>query len=73
VHQGRSIWLGSHTTLAEAAAARRKAEDELFDPAFRRVEPRELVESLAAELASYAAEPSEVDRVAAELAEYVAL
>ena len=39
VHQGRSIWLGSYTTLAEAAAARRKAEEDLFDPAFRRSEP----------------------------------
>jgi hypothetical protein len=39
VHQGRSIWLGNYTTLTEAAAARRKAEEDLFDPAFRRSEP----------------------------------
>lgn len=39
VHRGRSIWLGSYATLAEAAAARWKAEEDLFDPAFRRSEP----------------------------------
>jgi hypothetical protein len=40
VRQGQRIWLGRHATLAEAAAARRKAEEDLFDPAFRRVELR---------------------------------
>lgn len=33
---GKSVWLGSYGTVEEAAAARRRAEDELHDPAFRR-------------------------------------
>jgi hypothetical protein len=36
VHQGRRIWLGRHATLTGAMAARKKAEEDLFDPAFRR-------------------------------------
>jgi hypothetical protein len=47
VHQGRAIWLGSYATLAEAAAARRKAEEDMFDPAFRRVEPQRPAEGAA--------------------------
>jgi len=40
VRQGQRIWLARHATLVEAVAARRKAEEDLFDPAFRRVEPQ---------------------------------
>jgi hypothetical protein len=51
VLQGRRIWLGRHATLAEATAARRKAEEDLFDPAFQRVELPGSVEAGAAEAA----------------------
>jgi hypothetical protein len=47
VHQGKPIWLGSYATLAEAAAARRRAEEDMFDPAFRRVEPQRPAEGAA--------------------------
>jgi hypothetical protein len=36
VHNGNSIWLGSHATLEKAAVARMKAERDLLDPAFNR-------------------------------------
>jgi hypothetical protein len=38
VHQGHRTYLGRFATLTEATAARRTAEEDLFDPAFRRVE-----------------------------------
>jgi DNA-binding ferritin-like protein len=37
--EDNKAFTGSYPTLAETSSARRKAEEDMFDPAFRRIEP----------------------------------